>query len=502
AELGVSLLLFAIGLEFSAKRLIGLGPAAIYGGTFQVCLTLGVGACLAHLAGLGLKASIAVGATVALSSTACVLRLLIDRAELDAPHGKTALGVLLLQDVAVVPLFLLVAMLGGEGSITEMTFGMLKAIGLVLALIVVFSLLSRFVLPKVMRELSIARDRELLVLLSVVLAVGSALAAHALELSPALGAFLAGMLLAESPFASQIRSDIGGLRIIFITLFFASVGMLGDPAWIANHWPAVIGMTALIVCGKALVVTAIALFFGLPLRHAIASGVVLAQVGEFGVVIAGTAVESELISSYCFRLLVSSTILTLFLTPLLTRIALPLGIRIRRLTRRGKPMAPDDISEKLASSQRPLVFVVGFGPSGRRVANGLRGDPETTTVIVEMNQNNVDMARSMGHHAVLGDASSLEFLIHHGISDAFAVVITIPDHRGSVRIVESVKTLNPSAIIVARARYHAFVGELERAGATVTVDEEYLTGRRLQRTISDLLDSHRDSESSGNAENI
>lgn len=488
AELGVSLLLFAIGLEFSARRLIRLGPAAIYGGTFQVSGTLAVGALVALAFGLSLSSSLAVGCVVALSSTACVLRILIDRAELDSVHGKTALGILLLQDVAVVPLVLFVTMLGGSGSIAEIGIGLLKAAGLIIALLAAFLLLTRFVLPPIMRGLSLARDRELLVLLSIVLAIGSALAAHALELSPALGAFIAGMMLAESSFATQIRSDIGGLRIIFITLFFAAVGMLGDPVWIAGNWMPVLGVTALLMVGKAIVITVIGLAFRLPLRQSIASGIVLAQVGEFGVVIAGIANSTELIDETTFRLLVSATLASLFLTPALIRIALPFGRRIEKILRPAKSRTPITTDpEEEAIDEEDLIIVVGFGPSGQRVAEELAHHPEVSSLVIDMRQNNIDLARSLGLRAALGDASSLDFLIHHGVARARAIVITIPDQRTAIRIVESVRTLNEKVSIVVRARYHTFVDELELSGATIVVDEEYLTGSRLKEAIAALL---------------
>ena len=173
-------MLFAIGLEFSARRLIKLGPAAGIGG-MSVSITLAL--------------ALAVGATIALSSTACVLRLLVERAEFDSVHGRTALGILLLQDVAVVPLVLFVTMLTEDGGLAAVGLGLAKAFGLILALVIAFLILSRFILPGMMKQLSLARDRELLVLLAIVLAIGSAVSAHALDLSPALGEFLAGMML-------------------------------------------------------------------------------------------------------------------------------------------------------------------------------------------------------------------------------------------------------------------------------------------------------------------
>lgn len=489
AELGVSLLLFAIGLEFSARRLIRLGPAAVYGGTFQVVFTLILAAVVCLAFHLDLRVSLAIGSAVALSSTACVLRLLSDRAELDAVHGRTALGILLLQDVAVVPLVLFVTMLGGGGSIAEVGIDLLKAAGLIVGLVVGFLLLSKFVLPQLMRQLSLARDRELLVLLSVVLAVGSALAANALDLSPALGAFLAGMMLAESPFATQIRSDIGGLRIIFITLFFASVGMLGDPVWIAQHWLSVTAVTALLLFGKASIVTLVGLLFRLPLRHAVAGGIVLAQVGEFGVVIAGIASGNGLIDEDTFRLLVSSILATLFVTPLLIRVALSVGEALeKRIHPKDRPITT---IEDVFDTSKNLVIVVGFGPSGQRVAELLREHPEVEMLVIDMRQNNVDLALTMDYPAVVGDATSLDFLLHHGITKSRAIVVTIPDHRTAMRIVESVRILDDTVTIIVRARYHTFVSDLETAGATIAVDEEYLTGHQLREEMITLLDFER-----------
>ena len=287
AELGVSLLLFAIGLEFSLHRLLRVGKIAVVGGTLQIALTLALGCVIAIAAGFGMRVALVIGAMVSLSSTACVLRVLTDRAELDSIHGRSSLGILLMQDIAVVPLVLLVTMLGGGGTFAEMGLGFAKAIGLIAALVGGFYLLSNFVLPRMLARLSLARDRELLILLAVILAVGSACVAHALDVSPALGAFIAGLMLAESPFATQIRSDVGALRALFITLFFASMGMLGDPAWILKNAGWVALVVGVVVVGKATIITGIAVALKRPLKHATATGLCSAQVGEFGMVIGG-----------------------------------------------------------------------------------------------------------------------------------------------------------------------------------------------------------------------
>lgn len=486
AELGVSMLLFAIGLEFSVHRLLRLGKIAVVGGSFQVIFTLALTCGVAMATGFSLRVALVIGAMVALSSTACVLRVLTDRAELDSIHGRSALGILLLQDIAVVPLVLLVTMLGGAGTVAEMGLGLLKAVGLVAALVGGFYLLTNHVLTRLLKSLSLARDRELLILLAVILAVGSACVAHALHISPALGAFIAGIMLAESPFATQIRSDIGGLRTLFITLFFASIGMLGDPAWILENAGRVAFVVGLIVIGKATLIALIAAVLKRPLKHAVATGVSLAQVGEFGVVIAGIAHADELFTDDTFHLLVSATLVAFIFTPFLLRFALPIGTWVAGLRPRAGKASSAAIGDTApASHKENHIIIVGFGPSGQRVAEEL-AKLGREFLIMDLRPGNIDLAHSLHYAADLGDATNLELLHHHGIMNAQAVVITVPDHRAVCQIVASVRTLSASIAIIARARYHPFVPELERAGASIVVDEEFVTGKRLAAAVRSL----------------
>lgn len=493
AELGVTLLLFAIGLEFSVKRLVRLGGIAVGGGSLQVGATLALAALLAWAMGVPGKAALAIGAMAALSSTACVLRLLVDRGEIDSVHGRSALGILLLQDVAVVPLVLMVTMLSGSGSVGELGWKFLEVMGLILGLVLGFYILTNVLLPRFLKLLSLSRDRELLIVLAVILALGSASAAHALEISPALGAFIAGMMLAESPYATQIRTDIGALRALFLTLFFTTVGMLGDPVWIAAHIGPVVLVVLLLVVGKATVVTLIACLFKVPLRHAVATGIALAQVGEFGLVIGGIAQSNGLLDEDPFRLVVSATLLTLFLTPIQVRLALKLGGFVEGLlsgrSRSGKESADDEEGERSA----PDILVAGFGPAGQGVVRALAERGESVLVI-DLRPANIDLARSMGYEAVLGDATNLDVLLHHGVTRASVIVVTVPDHRAAAQIVGSVRTLAPLVTIVARARYHFCVAELRESGADLVIDEEGITAKHLTAGVREVLQKLRGSE--------
>ncbi|MEZ6189828.1 MAG: cation:proton antiporter [Phycisphaerales bacterium] len=489
AELGVSLLLFVIGLEFSLRRLLKIGAVGLGGGTLQVILTCALGSWAARLLGVAGPEAIAIGVIVSLSSTACVLRVLTDRAEMDSVTGRTCLGILLLQDMAVVPLVLLVTMLGGEPTVGAIVKGMGWSVVLIAGLGGGLYLIIAYVLPRVMRDPTLARNRELSIMLAVVLALGSAWAAHEFKLSPAIGAFIAGMLLAESPFAVQVRADVGALRALFVTLFFTSVGMLGDPAWIASNWVLIAVTVGVILVGKILVTTVVVRLFGTRLRHAAGAAVSLAQVGEFSFVLAQVAYDNGegVLSDGNFKLFVSATLVTLFLTPYLVAGGPKFGRGLQSLARRVGISRPDTVEPPAAGqSCAGHLIVIGFGPAAQRMAQKMfkrHGD----VMVIDLNPRNLALARGMGLSAQVGDATSPELMHHLHIHEARAVVVTIPDHRAAVTIVRHIRHGSPDLPIIARSRYHTFAEDLRRAGATVAVDEEDWMGRRLGLEVNRLM---------------
>ena len=484
AELGVALLLFTIGIEFSWRRLRSIGPVALGGGTLQVLLTGGLtaGVCLA----IGLEPAQAVvfGAAVALSSTAAVLRLLESRGEIDAVHGRYAVGILLLQDIAVVPLVLVVAVLGEGGSPDQVGWGVARTIGFALLLVGALWVLLTFVLPRLMGARVAQRSPDLPVLLAVVVAIGATWLAHELGLSPAMGAFLAGMLLAESPFATRIQADIIPVRTLFVTLFFCSIGMLADPGWMARNWILLAGVTLAVVVGKSLVTAGVVRMFGVPLGLAVATGLVLAQVGEFSLLIAALARQLSLIGAGEFDLIVATMMTTLFLSPALVAAAPRVAVRVggRAPIRAGVVAASGDTSDEPEGRAAKLVnhiILVGFGPAGRRVAELAMGDRVHPTVAVDMNPRGADMARSYGLMSLIGDAGRSEVLEHLHVASAACVVITVPDPWTARRIVLQVRSLAPHVPIVARSRYHVHRWQLIMAGADAVVDEEDEVGVRI-----------------------
>jgi len=490
AELGVSLLLFVIGLEFSVKRLLKIGPVGLVGGALQVSLTCAAGTLVARLTGLGMTESIAVGAIVALSSTACVLRVLADRAEMDSITGRTCLGVLLLQDVAVVPLVLLVTMIGEpDPSPVRVLLGMGSSVILIACLAGGLYLISTYLLPHVMRDPTMARNRELAILLAMVLALGSAWVAHELGLSPAIGAFMAGMLLAESPFAMQIRADVGALRALFVTLFFTSIGMLGDLQWIAENWMLIVGTVGVILVGKTLITTLVTRLFLANIRHAAGAGLSLAQVGEFSFVLAQVAFAggAGVLSEQTFKLFVSSTLVTLFMTPYLVAYGPKFGRSLQAIgCGLGLIKTPSVDPDAAGSDREGHIIVIGFGPAAQKMfAKMFKHHPNV--LVVDLNPRNLTLAQSLGLSVQVGDATNPELVSHLGVQEASIVVITIPDHRAAVTVIRHVRNLCQETPVIARSRYHSYAGDLDRAGATLTVDEEDWIGRRLGLEVNRIL---------------
>lgn len=477
AELGVALLLFTIGLEFSWPRLRRLGIAALGGGAGQIIVTMGVGLGAAMLLGMGFAPAITIGAIAALSSTACVLRLLIARAEIESVHGRYALGILLMQDIAVVPLFLLVSVLGAEGSMGTVALGMLRAIALAGVLVVVLLVLLNRVAPLVLGMDELRQNRDLPILLAFVVGIGAAWGSHELGLSPALGAFVAGMILAESPFATQIRSDVSSIKTLLVTLFFASMGMLGDPVWFVNNLGAVLGLLGAIVIGKAAVIWLVLRVFGVQSRPALATGVCLAQVGEFSFVLAAEAVAGELISDELFTLLISATIASLFVTPYLVMLAPRIsdGIHAALGLRSSAGGAGDDPGD---DDERVRLIIVGFGPAGQAIGRAA-AKLDLRVDVVDMSPTTIRAASDMGFHAHTADATHPEVLEHLGIHHADIAVVSIPDPLASKAVIKQIRACAPAVHVIARGRYHRYVQDLYDAGAHDVLDEEQLVGTRL-----------------------
>jgi CPA2 family monovalent cation:H+ antiporter-2 len=477
AEVGVALLLFSLGLEFSWQRLRQLGGKTLAAGWVQVGLTLAAGVVITLAFGLSIRAALAVGAMVALSSTAAVLRMLIEAAELDSQHGRASLAVLLVQDMAVVPLSVLLALLARGGTPGEVTLGVAKTVGLAALLVFTLYIVLNKIAVRALSAMSIERNREFAVLLAVVLGLGAAWGAHAAGISPALGAFIGGLFLGASPFATQVRADVSSLRVVLLTLFFGAVGMVADPVWIVGHLGLVLGVSTLVIAGKAGLVWVALRWMGKPTSVALATGLCLAQIGEFAFVLGKLGRDGGFVSHDLYMLIVSTAMVTLFVTPWLVRYAPRLGARLAEAGGSGAP-PPDEGHAAFL----PEIVIVGFGPSGQAVGRSLIGRGKRVLVL-DLNADAAPLARSMGFESAIGDATSMEVLEHAGLRDARVVVIALPARSAARMVLDLVRGLCPRAHLIVRSRYALHVTEFREAGAHAVVGDEEEVGARMAEYV-------------------
>ncbi len=485
SELGVALLLFTIGLEFSWRRLLRLGKIAFIGGTVQIGLVMAAVMGLAMLFGIEWRAALLLGGVASMASTSIVLRLLKERNELDSSAGKASIGVLLAQDIAVVPLVMMATFLTGGigsgskggGSVGEL---LLKSVVFLFALwLVVIK-----ILPRALDARLVARNREFVFLTAICTCIAATWGAHFAGLSPALGAFLSGMLLAEFVFADQMRSDVNSLKTLFVTVFFASVGMVLDVNFFVQNLPLVIGVLVLILILKA-ILTAVAVKPFLPSVIASgATGIILCQVGEFSFLLTKIGHEGKLLSPFLFQLVISVSVLSLVMTPWLVSRANPVArwMAIRLIPTRKLAEAEEAGVPKLGGH----ILLIGFGESGQKAAAKLT-EQSRPIMVVDYDRRLVALAKERGFHAHLGDASQAEILMECHLPEAVSVVITIPEPVLSGGIVGLCKTLAPHVPVVARGRYHVMVGELDCKGADLVVDEESLVGEQLGLRVMECL---------------
>ncbi|MCO5295922.1 MAG: cation:proton antiporter [Fimbriimonadaceae bacterium] len=494
AEIGVALLLFSIGLEFSWKGMLKMGRIALVGGSIQIVLTGSVAFGLAVAFGLDPVGAIAIGAVVALSSTAVVVRALRERNALDASYGRAAIGILLVQDVALVPLVLLVNTLGTEvpGLTIRASLPVLINLGIV---VLSFGLVLLLLLPRALLSRAMTRNRELPILLAITTCIAAAYGAHAVGVSPSLGAFVAGMLLGESAFADQIRVDVLPLRTLFVTLFFASVGMLADPAWIVAHPLQVLGVAGLVLVGKATIGFLAVRASGLTIVNAMATGLALAQVGELSFVLLQLAASKGVLEPDTVQVLTSASVATLLASP--TLVATAPGVARRLAVRLFSP-------RRLAVEERHgprtarsgHVVLVGFGEAGESASRVL-SDAGVAVFVLELNPALVRRAESQGLTARIGDATHPDILEGASIRSAETLVVALPDGPVAKLVISEARRRAPHLRIVARSRYHQLVDDLRASGATVVVDEEFVMGRELGNATLERQAAQEDEDDPG-----
>src|SRR5437879_3708124 len=408
AEVGVILLLFTIGIEFSLSRLREMGRQVVIGGGAQVLLTVGLSAALAAGLGLPWPVAVLVGFLVALSSTAIVLKGLADKGEIDTPHGRLATGVLIFQDLCVVPMMLVLPFLAGaaDGGAGGLAWALAKA-ALVVAGVLV---LARTVVPRVLSEIVKTRSRELFLIAVILVGTLTALGTAAAGASLALGAFLAGLVLSESDYGHQAMAELLPFRDVFISLFCVTVGMLVDVAFLRAHPWATLGGVALVVGGKMALAATGPIVMGSAGRPALLAGLCVAQIGEFSFVLAREGQGAGLLPGGSYQTLLAVAVSTMLLPPFLIQggPAIVAGLQRvlpRRLMRETRAPQPEATQEPL----RDHVIIAGFGLNGRNLSAALRS-VGVAYLVIELNAEAVRQARALGEAAFDGDATRDEIL--------------------------------------------------------------------------------------------
>ncbi len=473
AEIGVALLLFAIGLHFPLSELRPVRRIALIGTPIQMLLTLALGYGIGIFLGLGPLESVWLGAIISLSSTAVVLKTLTEQGVLGTLSGRVIVGMLIVQDIIVVPLLILLPELENVGQgLSELGVAALEAAVFVAGM----ALFGTRIFPWLMARIASWNSRELFLISVVAVGLGVGYGTYLFGLSFAFGAFVAGMVLSQSEYSHQALADIAPLRDVFAMLFFVSVGMLIDPAFLLEEALIVAAVVLLVFLGKGVIFAGLTRAFGYGNIAPFAVGLGLFQVGEFSFVLARVGIDAGAISPRMYSIALTTAVVTMSLTPFATRAA-PILYGWWRERFPAEPLKTVDLPE---TGLRDHVIIVGYGRVGNFVAQLLRR-LEQAFVVVDVDPGRGETAREEKLPIIHGDAAAEPVLEAAGVREARLVILTVPDAIGARLVVGRVRALNPEVRIVARSTSADQLEELARLGVYEAVQPEFEAGLELGR---------------------
>ncbi|MCJ8166320.1 cation:proton antiporter [Pontibacter sp. E15-1] len=476
AEVGVILLLFIIGMEFSLRSLAMIKRTVLLGGTVQVMATIGLVWVVMLLLDFSNSESIFMGFLIALSSTAIVLKLLQDKGDINSPQGRVVLGVLIFQDIIVVPMMLVTPLMAGgsEDIGTALLWMGLKGV-----FVIVFVLISaRYLVPMLLYAVAKTKSKELFILCVVVICFAVAWLTSSLGLSLALGAFLAGLIISESEYSHQATSNILPFREIFTSFFFVSIGMLLDFSFLLQHFPIILLFTVLTFLIKGTVATLAARMLQYPLRISLLVGLSIFQVGEFAFILSKTGIEFGLLSEETYQYFLSVSLLTMAITPFIIEYYQKIAGKIGApFTSNQEPMPFTHTHPDEHGDLPPLddhIIIIGFGINGRNVAKAAK-HANIPYVILELNAVTVKNERKLGQPIVYGDAVHSMILTHINVLRARVVVVAISDPEATRRIIASIREISDKVHIIVRTRFVQEMEENYKIGADEVIPEEFET---------------------------
>ncbi|MGH9319513.1 MAG: cation:proton antiporter [Vicinamibacteria bacterium] len=481
AELGVILLMFGIGLHFSLDDLWQVRDIAIPGAVLQMAIATGVGYWMAVGWGWSSPSALVLGIAISVASTVVLLRGLMDIGALDTEHGRVAVGWLVLEDLATVAiLVLLPAVLSPDRP--GGWYGPAFAIGKAMLFIALMLLIGKRVIPAILGAIADTQSRELFVLVALTAALGTALAsAQLFGVSLALGAFVAGVVVSESPFSHQVGADLLPFREAFAVLFFVSVGMLVNPGYLVENWRQVLALTALIVVGKSVLAAVIGFAFPYPARTALIVAAGLSQIGEFSFIVGQSGLALGVLDETQYSLILAGAIVSITINPWMFRLIDPIERFLKRnprlwarLNRQGPEMT------RPAETLDGHIVIVGSGRVGRHIADVL-GQVGVPRLVVEADASRARRLQELGTPVLFGDAANSEILSFAGLGRAHALVVTIPDDTAALMVVTAARHRAPSLRIITRASTWEGARHLKDAGATDIVRPELEGGLEIVR---------------------
>ncbi|MHA6249228.1 cation:proton antiporter domain-containing protein [Pontibacter sp. CAU 1760] len=476
AEIGVILLLFIIGMEFSLRSLAMIKRTVLLGGTTQVLATIVLVWVIMLIFGFSHGEGVFMGFLIALSSTAIVLKLLQDKGDINSPQGRVVLGVLIFQDIIVVPMMLVTPLMAG-GS--ENLGSALLWMGLKGVFVIVFVLISaRYLVPMLLYAVAKTKSKELFILCVVVICFAVAWLTSSLGLSLALGAFMAGLIISESEYSHQATSNILPFREIFTSFFFVSIGMLLNFQFMLQHLPIILFFTLITIIIKGVVATVAARMLQYPLRISLLVGLSIFQVGEFAFILSKAGIDNGLLSQETYQYFLSVSLLTMGITPFVIEYYQKISNVIGAPFFSSKePMPFNHTSLNEHGDLPPLddhIVIIGFGINGRNVAKAAR-HAKIPYVIVELNAVTVKHERKSGEPIIYGDAVHPMILAHINITHARVVVIAISDPEATRRIIASIREISDKVHIIVRTRFVQEMEENYKIGADEVIPEEFET---------------------------
>jgi len=475
AEIGVILLMFTIGLEFSIEKLIKMKDLLFYTGGFQVVGTITVAGIIFYSFGVTVNQALFFGMLISLSSTAIVLKILVDKNDLSSPYGKISLSILIFQDLAIVPMLILLPVLAaGEGvSFISVSIQMLISF----ALVAVIILLAKFLIPKLLFHIANLRIREVFTIGILLFVLGISYMTEMVGLSFSIGAFIAGIIISESEFSYEIVAEILPFKDAFNSLFFVSVGMLLNVQFILENPIIVFPLIFGIIIVKSGIILIIIKAMKYPARVGIMAGLSLAQVGEFSFILAQAGMGYELISKEFFNAFLAASIFTMILTPFMIQIAPFFASKVSFLDGKNAVLTEDenDVEE---STLKNHVVIVGFGLNGRNLATVLK-ETGIQYIVIELNPETVLRQKSLGENIIYGDSTKKEILHKTHIEDAKVIVFAISDPSSTRASLKVVKQMNPHVYAVVRTRYISEIEDLMKLGADEVIPEEFETSLQI-----------------------